>query len=231
MRLSLEPSAGLARAQRTPTTDHRQSRGENHRGPRRACEVQRGHTLTLPDAPQPAAGTGRGPLQTNAASSTATRRRRRPPHTPHPGPRCLDGQETLSTPTCPGSRRPPTTAVPSVSRLVRAGVGPHPGTGRQRLLPERSWGHSPLAAPHPPLQGSDLNRHRSQRRGPEPRGDFKQQDRPGTHRPATSRLTVHPPPAGPGQASPAALLGEVTGADGGDPRRMLGGRPRALHPH
>lgn len=90
-------------------------------------------------------------------------RRRRPPHTPHPGPRCLDGQETLSTPTCPGSRRPPTTAVPSVSRLVRAGVGPHPGTGRQRLLPERSWGHSPLAAPHPPLQGSDLNRHRSQR--------------------------------------------------------------------
>ncbi|XP_065784779.1 collagen alpha-1(I) chain-like [Muntiacus reevesi] len=91
--------------------------------------------------------------------------------------------------------------------------------------------HSPLAAPHPPLQGSALNQHRSQRRGPEPRGDFKQQDRPGSHHPAASRLTVHPPPADPGQASPAALLGEITGADGGDPRRMLGGRPQALHPH
>ena len=80
--------------------------------------------------------------EVSACPQQGCERRCRPPHTPHPGPRCLDGQETRPTPTCPGSRRPPTIAVPSVNHLIQAGVGPHPGTGRQRLLPERSWGHT-----------------------------------------------------------------------------------------
>lgn len=38
-------------------------------------------------------------------------------------------------------------------------------------------------------------------------------------------------PVGPGQASPAALLGEVVGADGREAPKGAGWRPRALHPY
>ena len=64
---------------------------------------------------------------------------------------------------------PPAAAVPSVSRLVWAGVTAASrdreaqAASRKKLEP-----HGPLAAPHSPLRGSALNRHRSWRRGLEP---------------------------------------------------------------